>query len=98
MTGILPHDCAASVCINTSRFFSRASRAHSATGWIAPVSLFACITVTRHVFDVTFAATAFGSTKPSSSTGTRSYVSTFAFALAARYSRIAGCSTAVDTT
>mmetsp|Transcript_8492 Transcript_8492/g.28141 ORF Transcript_8492/g.28141 Transcript_8492/m.28141 type:complete len:276 (-) Transcript_8492:505-1332(-) len=71
-TGILPQLCAASVCTSTPAFAARAASATAATGWIAPVSLFACMTETRHVSGVTSAATASGSTMPSSLTGARS--------------------------
>ncbi len=92
--GILPTDCAASVWKRTP--YSCAIAAHSAMGWIVPVSLLACMMVTSTVSLLIARRRSSGSTSPVPSTG--SHVSR-----APRRSRnrsgatMAGCS-ALDVT
>ena len=90
--GSFPNHWTASVWNKTSR--SIQMEPSSATGWMAPVSLFAAITETRIVSFRMASAKSFGSTNPSTSTG--SVVSSKP-SLFTRYSKVwrtAWCSTA----
>mmetsp|Transcript_4453 Transcript_4453/g.15373 ORF Transcript_4453/g.15373 Transcript_4453/m.15373 type:complete len:208 (-) Transcript_4453:283-906(-) len=96
-----PNDCAASVCTKIFGFVAFAKSANALTGCTAPVSLFACIIVTQHTLSRNSAncfSNASTSAAPSSFTGTNEYVNRFAFRSLSKYTRTAGCSTAVEIT
>ena len=90
----LPTDWTASVWKRAPR--ARASRARSATGWMVPISLLACITETSAVSSVIASATRSGVTTPLASTPT-SVVVHPCFESAFRVCSTASCSIALAT-